>query len=173
MDLVLPLRAVGRADLAVAGGKGANLGELVRAGFAVPDGFVITTAAYMSAVRGIRAPSASPEAAAAVRDAVSRVAIPDDVRDGILTGYERLGRGAVAVRSSATAEDLPGAAFAGQQETFLNVRGEDEVLDAVRRAGHRSGRPAPSRTARSGGSPTTTCRSPWSSRSSFPPTSRA
>ena len=56
------------------------------------------------------------------RDAISRVAIPDDVRDAILAEYRRLGAGAVAVRSSATAEDLPGAAFAGQQETFLNVQ---------------------------------------------------
>ena len=127
-----PARPVGRADLAVAGGKGANLGELLRGGFAVPDGFVITTAAYARPCEAFRFPSASTDAATA-RDAVSRVSIPDDVRDGVLAEYERLGAGSVAVRSSATAEDLPGAAFAGQQETFLNVRGDDALLDAVRR----------------------------------------
>ena len=132
MELVLPLRDLGRADLAVAGGKGANLGELLRGGFAVPDGFVITTAAYAEAVRGIPLPSVSTDAAI-TRDAISSVSIPDGLRDGILAEYRRLGAGAVAVRSSATAEDLPGAAFAGQQETFLNVRGDDELLDAVRR----------------------------------------
>ncbi len=132
MELVLPLRDLGRADLAVAGGKGANLGELLRGGFAVPDGFVITTAAYAEAVRGIPLPSVSTDAAI-TRDALSSASIPDGLRDGILAEYRRLGAGAVAVRSSATAEDLPGAAFAGQQETFLNVRGDDELLDAVRR----------------------------------------
>ncbi|WP_344091192.1 PEP/pyruvate-binding domain-containing protein [Microbacterium deminutum] len=127
----MPLRDVGRTDLAVAGGKGANLGELVRAGFAVPDGFVVTTAAYESALARIPPPSSAD--AAGSRDAVSGAVLPDDVRDAILAAYERLGGGAVAVRSSATAEDLPGAAFAGQQETFLNVRGGGDVLDAVRR----------------------------------------
>ena len=109
-------------DLAVAGGKGANLGELVRAGFAVPDGFVITTAAYARAGARHPAPFGSADAAA-TRDAVSRVAIPDECGTASSPSTSGSGRGAVAVRSSATAEDLPGAAFAGQQETFLNVQG--------------------------------------------------
>ena len=132
MELVMPLRDLGRADLSVAGGKGANLGELLRGGFAVPDGFVVTTSAYAEAMRGIPRPSASTDAATA-RHAVSHVSIPGDLRGAVLAEYGRLGAGAVAVRSSATAEDLPGAAFAGQQETFLNVRGDEELLDAVRR----------------------------------------
>ncbi len=132
MEVVLPLAGVGRADLAVAGGKGANLGELVRAGFAVPGGFVVTTAACDLAVRRISRPASSTDAATA-RAAIETVRLPDEVSAGILAAYERLGAGPVAVRSSATAEDLPGAAFAGQQETFLNVRGGDEVLGAVRR----------------------------------------
>ncbi|AQZ65642.1 phosphoenolpyruvate synthase [[Actinomadura] parvosata subsp. kistnae] len=117
MKLVAPLSAFGRADLAVAGGKGANLGELVRSGFPVPDGFVVTTHAYELGAqgRGVRAE------------------LPADLRQAITDAYAGLGGGPVAVRSSATAEDLPGAAFAGQQDTYLNVTGEPALLDAVRR----------------------------------------
>lgn len=95
------------------GGKGANLGELLSAGFAVPDGFCVTTAAYERS--GL----------------MSR-----EVEDAITRAYERLSGAepiAVAVRSSSTAEDLPDASFAGQYDTFLNVRGSAAVLDAVRR----------------------------------------
>jgi phosphohistidine swiveling domain-containing protein len=134
---VLPLAAIGRDDLAAAGGKGANLGELVRAGFPVPDGAVITTDAYAAVVEhaGL-APAvatAAEDAGAAARAAFAAVEIPDDLRTAILDAYALLGCGPVAVRSSATAEDLPGAAFAGQQDTFLNVVGPDALLDAVRR----------------------------------------
>ncbi|MGA5758189.1 PEP/pyruvate-binding domain-containing protein [Nonomuraea bangladeshensis] len=113
MRLVAPLDAVGRADLPLAGGKGANLGELVRNGFPVPPGFVVTTHAYDLAGRDGE--------------------LPAGLRREIAAAYEALGAGPVAVRSSATAEDLPGAAFAGQQDTYLNVVGEQELLDAVRR----------------------------------------
>ncbi|MEU6798711.1 PEP/pyruvate-binding domain-containing protein [Nonomuraea wenchangensis] len=113
MRLVAPLDAVGRADLPLAGGKGANLGELVRNGFPVPPGFVVTTHAYDLAGRGGE--------------------LPGELRREIAEAYEALGGGPVAVRSSATAEDLPGAAFAGQQDTYLNVVGEQALLDAVRR----------------------------------------
>lgn len=111
MTLVEPLRAFGRTDLALAGGKGANLGELVRAGFPVPDGFVVTTAAYDPAAE----------------------TVPEELRERIAGAYRELGGGPVAVRSSATAEDLPGAAFAGQQDTYLNIVGEPDLIDAVRR----------------------------------------
>jgi phosphohistidine swiveling domain-containing protein len=134
---VLPLTAVGRDDLAAAGGKGANLGELVRAGFPVPDGVVITTEAYATVVEhaGLAAAVATAAAddGAALRAAFAAVEIPDDLRSAILDAYALLGNGPVAVRSSATAEDLPGAAFAGQQDTYLNVVGADALLDAVRR----------------------------------------
>lgn len=122
MPHVAPLAAFGREDLALAGGKGAGLGELVRLGMPVPPGFVVTTEAYGS----IRAASAD-------RQAYENAVIPGELRDAILAAYAELGRGAVAVRSSATAEDLPGAAFAGQQDTYLNVLGDAELLDAVRR----------------------------------------
>ena len=133
--LVLPLRAVGADDGAIAGGKGANLGELVRAGFPVPEGFVVTTAAYAEVVStlGLLGDDASAADTVALRDRLETAAVPDDLRALIDGAYAELGRGPVAVRSSATAEDLPGAAFAGQQDTFLGITGSDAVLDAVRR----------------------------------------
>ncbi|ONF62737.1 PEP/pyruvate-binding domain-containing protein [Amycolatopsis keratiniphila] len=98
------------------GGKAANLAEMISAGFPVPEGFCITTAAY----RQILADGAAP--------------LPARLETGIVEAYERLSRGGpVAVRSSSTAEDLPDASFAGQYDTFLGVRGADEVLAAVRR----------------------------------------
>jgi rifampicin phosphotransferase len=122
-----PLAEFGAADLALAGGKGANLGELVREGFPVPPGFVITTAAYEHALR-----SAGQAAGQVPADEeAAQVPVPDDLRTEILAAYRGLGAGRVAVRSSATAEDLPGAAFAGQQDTFLNVVGEAALLAAV------------------------------------------
>jgi rifampicin phosphotransferase len=134
---VLPLTAVGRDDLAAAGGKGANLGELARAGFPVPDGVVVTTDAYAAVVEHVglaqAIAAADEDAGAALRAAFAAVEIPDDIRAAILDAYAVLGSGPVAVRSSATAEDLPGAAFAGQQDTYLNVVGPDALLDAVRR----------------------------------------
>lgn len=119
----VPLDSVSRTDLPIAGGKGANLGELLRAGFSVPDGFVVTTEAYRSATAALAAPS---------RMAVAAIEVPAAVVSSIRTAYERLGAGPVAVRSSATAEDLPGAAFAGQQDTYLGVVGAQAVIDAVR-----------------------------------------
>ena len=143
--LVAPLEAFGRDDLAVAGGKGANLGELVRAGFPVPPGFVVTTRAYdlvaqengfaaLVQVLGAADPATpAPTAAQALRKTVEAATVPAAVADAVRAALRDLGPDPVAVRSSATAEDLPGAAFAGQQETFLNVTGEEQVLDAVRR----------------------------------------
>ncbi len=126
MTQVTELRMVGRDDLALAGGKGANLGELLRTGFPVPDGFVITTDAYAAVAEGLGADTGT-------RAALESASIPDELRAAIVEAYRRLGGGPVAVRSSATAEDLPGAAFAGQQDTFLGVLGESALLDAVRR----------------------------------------
>jgi phosphoenolpyruvate synthase/pyruvate phosphate dikinase len=136
MTLVAPLRAFGRADVPRAGGKGANLGELVRAGFPVPDGVVVTTDAYLSVVRGadVTFPQRpDQDDGAAVRAFFSMVTVPDELRRAIVDAYVKLGGGPVAVRSSATAEDLPTAAFAGQQDTYLNVVGEAALIDAVRR----------------------------------------
>jgi rifampicin phosphotransferase len=105
-----------RADLATAGGKGASLARLARAGLPVPPGFHVTTRAYRTYVEQHG------------RDFTRE--IPPDIARDIRTAYRG---GPVAVRSSATAEDLPDLSFAGQQDTFLDVSGEAEVLDAVRR----------------------------------------
>jgi pyruvate,water dikinase len=150
--LVLPLASVGSADLAEVGGKGANLGELMRAGLPVPPGFVVTTDAYaavahavgldtkLAAGLGDGTPGLGDGAAglgdgaAALRSDLEGAPVPDGLRAAITAAYTALGEdAAVAVRSSATAEDLPGAAFAGQQDTYLNVIGADAVVDAVRR----------------------------------------
>ena len=138
---IRPLGTLGAVDIPLAGGKGANLGELVRAGFPVPAGFVVTTSAYAAMARRAGLDGLVEEAAGAgwstigsagaLRAAVKSAGLPGDVREAVARAYKELGGGPVAVRSSATAEDLEGAAFAGQQDTFLNVVGLDAVLDAV------------------------------------------
>ncbi|TMC66397.1 MAG: phosphoenolpyruvate synthase, partial [Chloroflexota bacterium] len=147
---VLPFSALDRDLLALAGGKGANLGEMARAGFPVPPGFCVTTAAYelaaagadleetLTALAGTSAGDSSRLAALAqaARDSILRSPIPPEIAESICAAYQSLGNGetlAVSVRSSATAEDLPYASFAGQQETYLNIIGSEAVLDAVRR----------------------------------------
>jgi rifampicin phosphotransferase len=136
MTLVAPLKAFGRADLALAGGKGANLGELARAGFPVPDGFIVTTEAYATVAQTLDhrgAQRLGVQDGAAIRAAFEAVTLPEPLCRAVADAYAALGGGPVAVRSSATAEDLPGAAFAGQQDTYLNVVGEAAVIDAVHR----------------------------------------
>ena len=145
--LILPFNAIDRSALAVAGGKAANLGELVRAGFPVPAGFCITTAAYemvaagagleptLGAMAGTQPEDAArlAELATEARSHLSEASVPDVLGRAIAEAYAELGDGEpVAVRSSATAEDLPQASFAGQQDTYLNVIGVESVLDAVR-----------------------------------------
>ncbi len=146
--VVLPLDAPD-ADLERVGGKGASLGRMVRAGVTVPDGFCVTTDAYARFVdqadlRGsildtvTEADPADPRALHGVADRVDTLfraaSVPDDLAAEIRGAYRGLGEEpvAVAVRSSATAEDLPEHSFAGQQETFLNIQGEEELLAAVR-----------------------------------------
>jgi rifampicin phosphotransferase len=128
--LVRPLSEVRAADLASVGGKAANLGELVRAGFRVPDGFVLTTEAYCQAAAAVGVDPHDPPGAA---ERLRSTDVRGPIAASVLEAYTALGLGPVAVRSSATAEDLPGASFAGQQDTFLNVEGEAELLDAIRR----------------------------------------
>jgi len=127
--LVAPLSSLGAHDLPVAGGKGANLGELIHAGFPVPEGFVITTDAYVAAAS---AAGVDPKDPAAARAKLTDTAMPAEIANAVRDAYRALS-GHVAVRSSATAEDLPEASFAGQQDTILDVDGEDALLDAVRR----------------------------------------
>src|SRR5215218_6936838 len=134
--LVLDLAQLSADHIAAVGGKAANLGELVRAGFDVPPGFCVTTEAYRQAVQGTSVAAGTSMDARAARAAVLGAPFPETVANAVREAYARLAGGTagpVAVRSSATAEDLPGASFAGQQDTYLNVAGIDDVLDAVHR----------------------------------------
>ncbi|MEV0230580.1 PEP/pyruvate-binding domain-containing protein, partial [Nonomuraea sp. NPDC050786] len=127
--MVLPLDDAA-ADLATVGGKGASLARLARAGLPVPGGFHITTGAYRAFVSAFGEEIAHAEEA---RGLFAGHDMPAEIAAEIRRAYEALGDDvAVAVRSSATAEDLPDMSFAGQQDTFLNVRGE-ALLDAVKR----------------------------------------
>ena len=149
----MPARTVSLAqlrktDIDLAGGKGANLGELTTAGFPVPPGFVLTTAAYDEFVSasGIGADIVALASLAADADPFTYEQAEDKIRTlfaghdlpaalaaELTAAYRRLGPGAaVAVRSSATAEDLAEASFAGQQDTYLNVRTEQALLVAAR-----------------------------------------
>jgi pyruvate,water dikinase len=149
VPLVRWLKDLGRSAVDVAGGKGANLGEMMRAGLPVPDGFVVTVHAYRRARPPLdevlaRAAVLDPEntealqaVAADARRLVGQAPIPEDVRTAIADAYAVLCRPAglrvaVAVRSSATAEDTAEHSFAGMFESFLEVRGIDEVLERVR-----------------------------------------
>ena len=128
-ELCRPLGSLRATDMPIAGGKGANLGELIAGGFPVPDGFVLTTLAYELIAKKANVDPADPHAAA---ERLRTVHLPEKVATTLVDGYRALGSVPVAVRSSATAEDLPGASFAGQQDTFLDVEGEDHLVDAVR-----------------------------------------
>lgn len=147
--LVLEFAAIGAHDLPRAGGKAVNLGELTRAGLPVPAGVCVTTDAYRqvaAAAPGFAAlleriagapPTDTARLAALAGDARAAILaapVPDAIGRAVMAGYEGLGREVpVAVRSSATAEDLPFASFAGQQDTYLNVIGAEAVIQATRR----------------------------------------
>ncbi len=154
MSYVLPLSELKKSDVSIAGGKGANLGEMIAAGFPVPAGFVLTTKAYDAFVQagGLQQPIAdwagavvaddprSGEAAAAeIERLFLEAAVPADIHEALLVAYGELGGDVgqsalpVAVRSSATAEDMPDASFAGQHETYLNKQGEEALLAAVKK----------------------------------------
>jgi pyruvate,water dikinase len=144
---VLWLDEVGKNDIGDVGGKGASLGELAGAGLPVPPAFVVTAGTYRSFIEetGIdealfEAVDVDPDDSAALAEAQARAEelildteMPDDLREEIIETYGNLddGEAFVAVRSSATAEDLPDASFAGQQETFLNVT-EEDLVERVR-----------------------------------------
>ncbi|MEB3369406.1 PEP/pyruvate-binding domain-containing protein [Saccharopolyspora mangrovi] len=130
---VLRLEKVNARMGEVVGGKAANLGELLAAGFRVPPGFVITTDAYEDVCRVTDLLDGLPNSAPEIRERIRTTALPPELITAITAGHEELGAGPVAVRSSATAEDLPHASFAGQQDTYLNVVGPEALLDAVRR----------------------------------------
>jgi pyruvate,water dikinase len=148
MKYVKNLNELTRTDLPSAGGKGANLGALIHAGLPVPGGFVVTTKGYRDFVAVNRLddrvqriltdtraddPASLDEASRGIQAVFQTGKIPDDLQAEILTAYGTLDAAlaAVAVRSSATAEDLPDLSFAGQQDTYLNIVGEYDLLAAV------------------------------------------
>ncbi len=151
MTYIHPFSQLNKTNIPSAGGKGANLGEMTAAGFPVPTGFVLTTAAYDAFVQahGLQQqivelaqtvsaddPQSGEAAAEKIRALFTQGEIGDALATEVTCAYQELiadSGSAVAVRSSATAEDLPGASFAGQQDTFLNIRSEEALLDAVKK----------------------------------------
>lgn len=145
-------REVGKEDGKLVGGKGANLGELTRAGFPVPPGFIVTSEAYFNFVKttgleekikkildGLDYENSHDlqERAEEIQKLILKESLPESLKKEIIHAYRQLKEEThseklyVAVRSSATAEDLAEASFAGQQATFLNVIGEEAVCEAV------------------------------------------
>ncbi|MBM3947109.1 MAG: phosphoenolpyruvate synthase, partial [SAR202 cluster bacterium] len=138
---------VAKEDVGSVGGKGASLGEMTRAQIPVPPGFVVTAEVYASFLRAnsLEEPIQHAltwldhnnsgmlnERSERIKRLILGAPVPADVATEIRHAYHKLGAGLVAVRSSATAEDLPEASFAGQQSTYLNVQGDEDVLTAVR-----------------------------------------
>ncbi|WP_220607464.1 phosphoenolpyruvate synthase [Methanobrevibacter oralis] len=151
---VLKFEDLNKSDIGIAGGKGANLGELTQAGIPVPPGFVVTAETYEkfmedSGINGnvmdildkidINDTKELQMASEEIKAIITSTPVPDDMSTLILEAYNQLCQKVgeddtdVAIRSSATAEDLPEASFAGQQETYLHVSGNDEVMEYVRK----------------------------------------
>jgi pyruvate,water dikinase len=137
---------VGKGDVSIVGGKGANLGELTRAGMPVPPGFIVTADAYFDFLESSQVKdkitshlqSIDPnnnkqlqQGANVIKKLILDTPMSPELAQKIEKAYNDIGGGLVAVRSSATAEDLPEASFAGQQSTFLNVQGGKQVVVAV------------------------------------------
>jgi pyruvate,water dikinase len=146
-DQILWLEAISKDDIELVGGKGANLGEMTRAGIAVPPAFVVAASAYRDFVetnqlageidsRLSRADHqdfpALESVSAGIKSLLEEASLPGETASALCDAYDQLDGELVAVRSSATAEDLPSASFAGQQATYLNVDGHEGLLNAVR-----------------------------------------
>ena len=150
MKKIVDVNELRVTDIPIVGGKGANLGELTMAGFPVPNAFVLTTAAYDYFIEKSKimdlindelkaidrnSDDSLAQASANIRAAFEKFEIPKDLKEEVVKSYAKLfpkgKEGFVAVRSSATAEDLPDASFAGQQETYLNVHGEADLFDKI------------------------------------------
>src|SRR5512143_1007455 len=152
MKNVMWFKELSKKNLAEAGGKGANLGEMMQNGFPIPNGFVVTADSYYKHLEanGLVEPikrilgaldvndnDALEKASEQIKEMIIKGDMPPDVQNDVITSYKQLcelvGRQVyVAVRSSATAEDLPTASFAGQQSTYLNVLGAEDVVKAVK-----------------------------------------
>ena len=145
--LIMWFKDIRKEDIALVGGKGANLGELVNAGIPVPNGFCVTAQAYYyflektgikakleKDLKGLNADDNKKLNAVAkeIKRTIVNAKMPEDLVKQIKDAYHKLGGFPVAVRSSATAEDLPDASFAGQQTTYLNVTTPDDVVKSVK-----------------------------------------
>ncbi len=153
-DLVIWFENLRNTDVPIVGGKNASLGEMINAGMPVPPGFAVTAYAYEKFIEETRIsekiykiikdtvtdtndPKQYDAASKKIREVIDKTSVPKDIESAVKSAYKELNKrlnlkdAFVAVRSSATAEDLPDASFAGQQETFLNVKGVDDLLDKV------------------------------------------
>ncbi|WP_460006037.1 phosphoenolpyruvate synthase [Methanogenium cariaci] len=144
---ILWLAEIRKDDLPSVGGKGASLGEMTSVGLPVPNAFVVTAQAFrryiedakidteiFSLLSGLDVENSDllEKTAADVKGIVMKTPVPDGIREDIICSYMTMGDDVVvAVRSSATAEDLPDASFAGQQDTYLNIKGVDALVEAV------------------------------------------
>ncbi|MFQ6061783.1 MAG: PEP/pyruvate-binding domain-containing protein, partial [Methanosarcinales archaeon] len=152
MSSVVWLEEVRNKDVPLVGGKGASLGEMINAGLPVPRGFAVTAQAFRRFLEEtgiaeelfksleieVNNPEELKNASIKAKKLIMDAPIPEDIEKDIIDSYKELCKKEgeevfVAVRSSATAEDLPDASFAGQQETFLNVKGAKNVVDAVKK----------------------------------------
>lgn len=154
MDYVVSLDQIGKSDLRIAGGKGANLGEMIKIGIPVPPGFAVTTASFdllmqmhdlgekiRLIINSINVDDTEKllDISKEIKAMILSHEVPSEVRSKVEEAYNNLsdpGSGdlpLVAVRSSATAEDLPTASFAGQQASFLNVKGSDELVGSIKK----------------------------------------
>ncbi len=154
MGYILNFKDADKNSLPLVGGKNASLGEMIKASIRVPPGFAVTTDSYLGFITdtGIKFKifdilSKMPpddveslnKASAEIQGLINNVSLPDEIKSAIAEGYSRLCEQCsvenlpVAVRSSATAEDLPTASFAGQQDTYLWIEGMEKVLDSVQR----------------------------------------
>ena len=151
LPLVVKFKDIDKEDLSLVGGKGANLGEMTKAGFPVPDGFAVTVPAYdlflsendisskiydILAVTDVNDPAQLESASKKIQKIINSSKFPESVFKEVNIAYRKLsGRfshALVAVRSSATAEDRPGTSFAGQQTSLLNIKGEANLQIAIR-----------------------------------------
>ncbi len=147
MPNIKHFRDIRKKDIPLVGGKGANLGELASIGLPVPEGFVVTARAYdrfiteagikeniRELLDGLDVEDTEKlnDTAGKIRDLILKSHMPENLVEDIKQNYKGI-EDFVAVRSSATAEDLPDASFAGQQDTFLNIKGEGDVLEAVKK----------------------------------------
>ena len=153
-ELILWFDGLRNTDVPIVGGKNASLGEMINAGMPVPPGFAITAYAYEKFIKETKIsktiyeiirktikdhnnPKQYDIASKEIRKLIEKTKVPKQIVSAMKSAYEKLNKQSkvknsfVAVRSSATAEDLPDASFAGQQETYLNVKGSTDLLDKV------------------------------------------